>query len=184
VASLPNEHLRGALLPLIDASGDDIAAARRNIEDWFNDAMAAVSGWYRHRSQWIIFIIGSALAVIANVNTLEVAVSLARSDALRAALVAQAQQFATDTRASAPRDLALRMDVLRDLGLPIGWDAATLAAIDASWFFTSLLGWAITAFAISLGAPFWFDLLNRFMVARSTVKPQEKRKEEAAAAST
>jgi hypothetical protein len=37
-----------------------------------------------------------------------------------------------------------------------------------------LLGWAITAFAISLGAPFWFDLLNKFMVIRSTVKPFEK----------
>jgi hypothetical protein len=31
--------------------------------------------------------------------------------------------------------------------------------------------------AITLGAPFWFDLLNRFMVARSTVKPDEKEKE-------
>jgi hypothetical protein len=37
-----------------------------------------------------------------------------------------------------------------------------------------LLGWIITTFAISLGAPFWFDLLNKFMVIRSTVKPFEK----------
>ncbi|WP_338664196.1 hypothetical protein VQH23_03330 [Pararoseomonas sp. SCSIO 73927] len=35
-------------------------------------------------------------------------------------------------------------------------------------------GWIITALAISLGAPFWFDLLNKFMVIRSTVKPYEK----------
>jgi hypothetical protein len=32
--------------------------------------------------------------------------------------------------------------------------------------------------AISLGAPFWFDLLNKFMVIRSTVKPHEKSPEE------
>jgi hypothetical protein len=25
-----------------------------------------------------------------------------------------------------------------------------------------------------LGAPFWFDVLNKFMVIRSTVKPHEK----------
>jgi hypothetical protein len=25
-----------------------------------------------------------------------------------------------------------------------------------------------------LGAPFWFDVLNKFMVIRSTVKPYEK----------
>jgi hypothetical protein len=27
---------------------------------------------------------------------------------------------------------------------------------------------------VTFGAPFWFDLLNRFMVVRSTVKPDEK----------
>lgn len=32
--------------------------------------------------------------------------------------------------------------------------------------------------AVSLGAPFWFDLLNRFIVVRSTVKPREKCPEE------
>ncbi len=37
-----------------------------------------------------------------------------------------------------------------------------------------LLGWIITAFAVSIGAPFWFDVLNKIMVIRSTVKPGEK----------
>ena len=31
-----------------------------------------------------------------------------------------------------------------------------------------------TALAISLGAPFWFDVLNKFMIVRATVKPDEK----------
>jgi hypothetical protein len=43
----------------------------------------------------------------------------------------------------------------------------------------SVLGWLVTALAVSLGAPFWFDLLNKFMVIRSTVKPHEKSPEEA-----
>jgi hypothetical protein len=30
-----------------------------------------------------------------------------------------------------------------------------------------------------MGAPFWFDLLNKIMVVRSTVKPKEKSPEEA-----
>ena len=34
----------------------------------------------------------------------------------------------------------------------------------------TLLGWLITAFAISLGAPFWFDLLNKMMQVRNTVR--------------
>jgi hypothetical protein len=32
----------------------------------------------------------------------------------------------------------------------------------------------MTGLAVSLGAPFWFDLLNKFIVVRSTVKPTEK----------
>jgi len=40
------------------------------------------------------------------------------------------------------------------------------------------LGWLLTALAISLGAPFWFDMLNKFIVVRPTVKPKEKSPEE------
>jgi hypothetical protein len=52
---------------------------------------------------------------------------------------------------------------------------------DRFWHAISVLvGWLITAVAISLGAPFWFDMLNKIMVVRGTVKPQEKSKPEAA----
>lgn len=37
------------------------------------------------------------------------------------------------------------------------------------YFFQSLFGWFITAIALSLGAPFWFDLLNKLMKLRSSV---------------
>ena len=72
--------------------------------------------------------------------------------------------------------------------LPVGWKHP----FEANWsFFKSdkktaimlalglLPGWLITALAISLGAPFWFDTLNQFMVVRSTIKPEEKSKPEA-----
>lgn len=35
-------------------------------------------------------------------------------------------------------------------------------------------GYLMTALAISLGAPFWFDLLNRFIELRSTFRPKDK----------
>jgi hypothetical protein len=44
---------------------------------------------------------------------------------------------------------------------------------------TVLLGWFMTGLAVTLGAPFWFDLLNRLVVIRATVKPHEKSGEEA-----
>ena len=35
-------------------------------------------------------------------------------------------------------------------------------------FFMKLIGWLLTALAISLGAPFWFDLLNKFVKLRES----------------
>jgi hypothetical protein len=46
------------------------------------------------------------------------------------------------------------------------------------WFLTKIVGWLLTAIAISLGAPFWFDMLNKIIIVRSTVKPHEKSPEE------
>jgi hypothetical protein len=45
-----------------------------------------------------------------------------------------------------------------------------------------ICGWIITAFAVTLGAPFWFDVLNKFINIRSSgIKPKlsvEEKKEE------
>lgn len=88
-------------------------------------------------------------------------------------------------------------DQLSDTGLPIGWGEASLrwtqhgfpgGAIHfgGPFSFAALMAWLlllagylITAFATMLGAPFWFDILNKIMVIRSTVKPKEKSGDEA-----
>jgi hypothetical protein len=53
--------------------------------------------------------------------------------------------------------------------------------------FTSLnlfLGFLITALAIALGAPFWFDLLNKFVNLRVSGNKPESTKEESASSKT
>jgi hypothetical protein len=74
---------------------------------------------------------------------------------------------------------------IKKLGLPIGWNRSPEEDNDPRSIYISPqrwairgFGWLITGFAISLGAPFWFDLLNKFVVVRSTVKPREKSPEE------
>ena len=79
---------------------------------------------------------------------------------------------------------------LEKLGLPIGWRPPRDAfpgfmlwksGVLGAWgtqIYEHGWGWLLTALAISLGAPFWFDLLNKFIVIRSTVKPKEKSQEE------
>jgi hypothetical protein len=47
--------------------------------------------------------------------------------------------------------------------------------------FTGFIGWLITALAISLGAPFWFDLLSKLMRVRGALKNTD---EKTAAATT
>jgi hypothetical protein len=86
---------------------------------------------------------------------------------------------------------------LRDIGYPIGWTLengrltprmCVHAGEKDPWrcgdlafsILLSLPGWIMTALAIMLGAPFWFDLLNKFMIIRSTVKPREKSPDEPA----
>jgi hypothetical protein len=80
------------------------------------------------------------------------------------------------------RDASLKANVesISDYGLPMGWHIKAPRGLGEWIFFVlrSLFGWLITACAISLGAPFWFDMLNRFVVIRSTVKPHEKSQEE------
>jgi hypothetical protein len=183
------EHpaLRRALLVALDNSDGDVERVRDAIEAWYDSAMDRVSGWYKRSTQWIIFWIALAIAVGANVNTLAIAEHLFRHDALRSVVVSSVE--------AAPGNLPevgyeQAMERLESLQLPIGWGEGShtrfgldddLASTPWSlWdnLFNPIFGWLLTAFAATLGAPFWFDLLNKIMVIRSTVKPREKSQEE------
>ena len=57
--------------------------------------------------------------------------------------------------------------------MPLGWDSAP-GRPDARWYSSwhgrleKSVGWLMTALAITLGAPFWFDLLQKFMSLRTS----------------
>src|SRR5688572_9085975 len=58
---------------LLDNSQQDVAAVRAAIEQWFDDAMDRVSGWYKRHVQKIVLGLGFALAVLLNLDTLALA---------------------------------------------------------------------------------------------------------------
>lgn len=59
--------------------------------------------------------------------------------------------------------------------LGLGWGQSPFKGKDVLAIILKILGWLMTALAISLGAPFWFDLLNKLMNIRSSGrKPEEK----------
>lgn len=237
--NFPFPEVRNALLPLVDAAGNDATRARENIEGWFNASMDRVSGWYKRRAQVILLILGLLVTMGLNADSVTVASRLASDRALRESVVAAADSYAkanataspaqtpTPTPSASPDatptpvavaaaptptptptptpDACLKGDCsdpespkcklkksqckLQELGLPIGWNLPDQP--QTKWpglhFWTGdfwigwaiqtrihILGWLLTALAISLGAPFWFDMLNKFIVVRGTVKPKEK----------
>jgi hypothetical protein len=50
-----------------------------------------------------------------------------------------------------------------------------VSPVSSGEWWNKLAGLALTAFAASLGAPSWFDLLNRFMNIRSAGKSPDKK---------
>lgn len=174
VAAIKNEQVRGALLPLVDAAEADIATARENIERWFNDSMERVSGWYKRKTQLILLAVGFALAVGLNVDTYSIVRTLWERPALRAAIAAAAEQLAREPARPAP-DFQRDLTRLYATSLPVGWSPSagepqSLPSTLPDWL-AKVCGLLITTFAVSMGAPFWFDVLNKVTSVRSGGAP-------------
>lgn len=235
---------RDAVAILKRETGGDVDKLRQAVEEWFNDSMERVAGWYKRRTQIFSLLCAVVITIGTNADTLKITDTLWRDPSLRQAMVAQAQRYvaeqprpqaavqppaATTSSPDAPDPPPLppyeqaqidydaasdRLDAtLADINamqLPIGWrltrpvtDEATQAQSDAISRFRlvrndasddwpgaiwrapgrdlwiaavrmHLLGWLITILAISIGAPFWFDTLNRVISIRSVGKAPEE----------
>lgn len=183
-----NKDLQTALLSLIDAAGDDANKARENIENWFNSSMDRISGWYKRRVQIISFVLGIFVAILFNVDSFAVFKGLVSNRPVREAIVSSASMSESASLLDSSQDAAERLDSLEKrlskFDLPLGWvlkgdkkNGLEVPQDGWSWII-KVFGWLTTGLALSFGAPFWFDLLNKVMVIRSTVKPREKSREE------
>jgi hypothetical protein len=186
IGNLKNQAVQRVLLSALDAAQGDINKFRASLENWYDSGMDRVSGWYKRSTQWIIFVIGLLVAVGINVNTITIADYLFRNEATRSVIVARAEKAESNPAVSSENYAELKKD-LESMNLPIGWSEGWgtpkpgEAAANAGYWnnlAAPLIGWLLTAFAATLGAPFWFDILNKVMVIRSTVKPREKSAEE------
>src|SRR6266851_419790 len=257
----PAAPIKEALLALADDAEGDINKLRTNIENWYDDTMDRVSGWYKRRTHTIIIFLGLGIAVALNADSAYIARNLSNDTALRNSLVSAAQAFAqkekpadsakqspatgdaaasqggnagsqsnsnapksagttspggspaskvntaaranasaaspetpTNTDASAQSMFDEDLKKIRALGLPMGWNLESddphlkwpglriwqpgVATNWAGQIRFHWLGWILTALAISLGAPFWFDMLSKFITVRSTMKPEKKSPDE------
>lgn len=162
VESLPDSPLKDVLRTLMDDAGGDVAALRKGIESWYDDAMDRVSGWYKRRSQIWLLVIGFLMAASMNVDAFDLGKRLWNDPAVRASLVLQAEKMAQSNPDLANADIR---KLVEGADLPVGepWGDPAAAHIP---------GWLVTAIAISFGAPFWLNSLNALLSIRSAgVKP-------------
>jgi hypothetical protein len=171
LAAIPNTQLSEALLALYRSAGRDAAAFTHAVEQWFDDAMERVSGWYKRRVQLILACIAAVIVVLLNADTLAAGRVLWRDDAVRAAVVKKAESTAEGQLS----DVELDREVQK-LDLPLGWefsfgDEPTQFPNDVVAWLAKLLGLSLTIGAALLGAPFWFDLLSKITRVRATGAP-------------
>jgi hypothetical protein len=208
-AALSSPHLRRTVLSAIDHSAGDLERLRLNIQRWFDGTMDRASGWYKRRTQTVLFTLGLLVAGVLNVDALHIMERLTSDKTFRDAGVTEASgaQAPDESASTVARIRATRQEI-QNVAMPVGWsqvERPTPPGVDLPAWITIVpeqlckapepekcnlrsdtwhrlvriaLGWLITAFAVMLGAPFWFDVLNKFMVIRSTVKPHEKSPEE------
>ncbi|HTO43075.1 MAG TPA: hypothetical protein VML56_03280 [Burkholderiales bacterium] len=167
------DELRRALQALAGTAGTNLDALRGKVEGWFDDVMDRASGWYKRKAQWMLLVIAVVVTVIANADAISLATSLWQSPSLRASVVEAASAYANEQAANGEEatldELRQHLDELANRGLPLGWGAdKVLSTREAGPWASKLAGLLLTALAASLGAPFWFDLVNKLINVRST----------------
>jgi hypothetical protein len=84
------------------------------------------------------------------------------------------QASADEKKQEAPSEkIKESINQLQNLGIPLGWKKQPH---DSEWV-NKIIGLLLTAIAVSLGAPFWFDILQKVVKIRATgVSPEESQK--------
>ncbi|OWV85567.1 hypothetical protein ATY78_25400 [Rhizobium sp. R635] len=242
-ANLPG-GIKDVLSAALTAGAKDMTALRDEVASWFDNAMDRLSGEYKRQLKWISFGVGLFIAILLNVDSVDVATRLWKDQALRQQLASAAESYVNDKPVSCPvgdgqkspadpgkqdaastspkqdiegqtpaasgasdsggkttpedagkqaaSDLNCQLRTMNDAlsaarPFPIGWTTAApvesakdssrnLTAIlhDMPLMFSKIIGWLFTAVALSLGAPFWFDTLSKFMNVRGAGKKPEK----------
>jgi hypothetical protein len=161
--AIPNEQLREKLTIIWNSCHQDATEFRAGVERWFDRGMERVSGWYKRRTQVTVFVLGLVAAVALNASALTAADELWRNDGVRDGLVAQVEnQDDTATGAAA-------LERLEELEFPVGWHEDIRPDGAGGWV-VAIVGWLLTGFAVTFGAPFWFDVLGRFANLRAAGK--------------
>jgi hypothetical protein len=163
-AVLPGQ-LRDRLQALLQESSNDILELRAGLERWFDEAMGRLSDSYKRQATLWLGALGFVLAVVVNAATPDVVARLWTAPVTREAVVSAAQNVGQTGNAALLRDVAGITNTLTEVSIPVGWMGVTPDGF--GWWGGHVLGWALTAVLVMVGAPFWFELLERLITFKS-----------------
>ena len=177
INAIPSDPVRRAMTAILHDAQGEAVRFRHGVEQWYDDQMERVSGWYKRRVQKVLWILAIVVALTLNADALQIAKRLWVEPSVRSAFVNQARNAATNTTGSTSPTRELEK-----LPVPLGWHLAS-ARHDPQGFpfyeqwsslwalLAKLIGLSVTAVAITFGAPFWFDLLSKLARLRSGGAP-------------
>jgi hypothetical protein len=215
IQALP-QNLARQLKLLLQGSGRSPDQFHEKIQEWYDQTMDRVTGWYKRYVQKQTFVLATILVLWLNLDTTQLIQRLWSDPALRATVVEQAKtrieasggtselpivEYTEPDKTDAGSPVQMGTVTFTDsenelLASLTGWNKEfrqlaaqrqlqpQAAGIWLPWLGSvlqeHLLGWILTVVALSLGAPFWFDTLNRFMnlrnAGRAPTEPRSKAK--------
>ncbi|MDX1910649.1 MAG: hypothetical protein SFV22_04140 [Saprospiraceae bacterium] len=194
IANLPEGKLKSFLQQTLTEAGNDIQKFKDQLELWYDTTMDRVTGWYKRQAQVILMGIGLVIAIGFNADTFSVYEKVSTDPIAQKAVLDAAQAYIDqglmmpdtirpDSVEEQIQALYIKtQDIINnnlsevDSPLGLGWTDAEYQAFWAECgrtraFWEKIIGFMVTALAISLGAPFWFDLLKRVTNLRNAGLP-------------
>jgi hypothetical protein len=159
---------------------------QQEIEKWFDSAMNSASAIYKKKAKIAGIMIALAIALMFNVDTIYIIHCLYQDQTLSSTINPIAEQIVsshtqefsclqdTINEAAKSNCLTAVMDDVNSIffdnffDFPIGWNLSDpfgkqFTPLNLQNVIKVITGWSLTAFAITMGAPFWFDLLRQII---------------------
>lgn len=180
IDELPNEELKKVLKQLLNDAGYELEEFKTKMRNWFNDVMDRAAGWYKRNIQILVTFVGLVVAIVFNADTISLYQRLESNPEELKEIVTMAEAYAkkSDLGIQSGGTVEQQWEQVNNLindeinqaksPLGLGWHPEELQGMTPSDWIIKVLGWIVTALAVSLGAPFWFDLLKKLVNIRSS----------------
>lgn len=187
LVQLENTNTKTALLLFWDQAGADSQKFQLLVQDWFNDRGDRAVGWFKRRLGGLQLVIGLLVAFGMNVDSIGLYKKLYADPVARQQAIQLAESIHQDPRIInqiCPQDV-INCAPVRNMKQQLNQVAPILGrgpedeVLPKDW--QAWFGYLLTGFALSLGAPFWFDILQKLMAVKQKFRPSSTASGEAAA---